>query len=65
MNQEMNMESQQETIAQVKFQMDLLRMTALADRLSGPSVMQQSIEETEAIRVMAELTRTADQALQR
>ena len=65
MNQEKNMESQQETIAQLKFQMDLLRMTALADRLSGPSVMQQSVEETEAIRVMAELTRTADQALQR
>ena len=65
MNQEMNMENQQETIAQVKFQMDLLRMTALADRLSGPSVMQQSVEESEAIRVMTEFTRTADQALQR
>lgn len=65
MNQEKNMESQQETIAQVKFQMDLMRMTAMADVHSGPSVMQQSVEETEAMRVMSELTRVAEQSTQR
>ena len=65
MNQEKNMESQQETIAQVKFQMDLMRMTAMADVHSGPSVMQQSVEETEAMRVMSELTRVAEKSTQR
>ncbi len=64
------MESQQETIAQVKFQMDLMRMTAMADVHSGPSVMQQSVmqqsvEETEAMRVMSELTRVAEKTTQR
>lgn len=65
MNQDKNMESQQETIAQVMFQMDLMRMTAMADVHSGPRVMQQSVEETEVMRVMSELARVADPSTQR
>lgn len=65
MNQENNMESQQESIAQVKFQLDLLRMTEMADVLSGPSVMKHRKEDSEAIRVMSELTKVADRSVQR
>ena len=64
MNQEMNMASQQESITQIRFQMDLLRMTAMTDILSGPSVMNQSGEESEAIQVMSELTKAATQSAQ-
>ena len=64
MNQEMNMASQQESITQIRFQMDLLRMTAMTDALSGPSVMNQSGEESEAIQVMSELTRVATRSAQ-
>ena len=65
MNQENNMESQQESIAQVKFQLDLLRLTEMADVLSGPSVMKRREEDSEAIRVMSELTKVADRSVQR
>lgn len=64
MNQEMNMASQKESITQIRFQMDLLRMTTMTDVLSGPSVMNQSGEESEAIQVMSELTKVATQSAQ-
>ena len=52
------MENKTEALAHVRFQMDLLRMTAMPIAMSGPSVMREVEVEREAMRVMEELTST-------
>lgn len=51
-------ENKMEAIEHVRFQLDLLRMTAVPIAMSAPSVMREVEAEREAMRVMEELTST-------
>ena len=58
MNQISPMENKTEALEHVRFQLDLLRLTAVPIAMSEPSVMHEVEAEREAVRVMEELTST-------
>ncbi len=58
MNPSFSTENKSQAIEHVRFQLDLLRLTAVPIAMSGPSVMREVEEEREAVRVMEELTST-------
>lgn len=58
MNPDSGIENPTQAIEHVRFQLDLLRLTAVPIAMSGPSVMREVQQEREALRVMEELTST-------
>ncbi len=58
MNPSLSTENKTQAVDHVRFQLDLLRLTAVPIAMSGPSVMREVEEEREAVRVMDELTST-------
>ena len=58
MIQELKMETAKEVLEHMKFQLDLLKITAMPVELTGPSIMRQNESQVEAVRVMEELSST-------
>ena len=58
MIQESKMETAKEVLEHMKFQLDLLKITAMPVELTGPSIMRQNESQVEAVRVMEELSST-------
>ena len=56
MIQESKMETAKEVLEHMRFQLDLLKITAMPVELTGPSVMKQNESQVEAVRVMEELS---------
>ena len=50
------METAKEVLEHMRFQLDLLKITAMPVELTGPSVMKQNESQVEAVRVMEELS---------
>ncbi len=49
------MESAKAVLEHMRFQLDLLKITSMPVELTGPSIMRESENQEEAIRVMEEL----------
>ncbi len=58
MIQESKMETAKEVLEHMRFQLDLLKITAMPVELTGPSIMRQNHNQAEAVRVMEELSST-------
>jgi hypothetical protein len=59
------METPNQAIDHVNFQMDLLKLTSMQIELTGPSIMGEQEKEKEAVRVMQALQNTAAKIQQR
>lgn len=65
MDMNTQMETANQAIDHVNFQMDLLKLTSMQIELTGPSIMREQETEKEAVRVMQALQNTAAKIQQR